>query len=43
METQFAGFGGRTHASSDPVNARERLQLWVDWVGTHIDDPRTIS
>ena len=26
------GFAGRTHASSDPVNARERTKLWVEWV-----------
>jgi dipeptidyl aminopeptidase/acylaminoacyl peptidase len=37
VETQFIGFGGRTHASSDPVNARERARLWVEWVRTHLD------
>ncbi|AHG93817.1 WD40-like beta Propeller containing protein (plasmid) [Gemmatirosa kalamazoonensis] len=42
VETQFVGFTGRTHASSDPVNARERLRLWVDWVRTHIDGPRVV-
>ena len=37
VETEFIGFEGRTHASSDPVNARERLRLWIDWVGRHIE------
>ena len=32
VETRFVGFAGRTHASSDPVNARERTRLWVEWV-----------
>ncbi len=36
VETEFIGFGGRTHASADPVNARERLRLWVDWVKRHL-------
>jgi dipeptidyl aminopeptidase/acylaminoacyl peptidase len=35
VETQFIGFKGRTHASGDPVNARERNRLWVDWVKRH--------
>ncbi|MBI3791054.1 MAG: S9 family peptidase [Gemmatimonadetes bacterium] len=32
VETKFVGFQGRTHASGDPVNARERTKLWVEWV-----------
>ena len=36
-QTEFIGFEGRTHASSDPVNARERLRLWIDWVSRHIE------
>ena len=36
VETEFVAFQGRTHASSDPVNARERTRLWIDWVKTHI-------
>jgi len=37
--TEFIGFQGRTHASSDPVNARERTRLWIDWVKRHIQEP----
>lgn len=37
VETEFVGFTGRTHASSDPVNSRERLRLWIDWVKRHVD------
>lgn len=37
VETEFVGFTGRTHASADPVNSRERARLWVDWVKRHID------
>ena len=37
VETEFVGFQGRTHASADPVNARERIRLWIDWVKRHID------
>jgi len=36
VETEFIGFGGRTHASADPVNAKERVRLWVDWVKRHL-------
>jgi dipeptidyl aminopeptidase/acylaminoacyl peptidase len=36
VETEFVGFTGRTHASADPVNSRERARLWVDWVKRHI-------
>lgn len=36
VETEFIGFGGRTHASADPVNSKERLRLWVDWVKRHL-------
>ena len=32
IETEFIGFAGRTHSSSDPVNSLERSRLWVDWV-----------
>ncbi|MDQ6888537.1 MAG: S9 family peptidase [Gemmatimonadota bacterium] len=39
VETEFVGFQGRTHASADPVNARERARLWVDWVKRHIEAP----
>lgn len=39
VETEFVGFQGRTHSSSDPVNARERTRLWVEWVKTHIGPP----
>jgi dipeptidyl aminopeptidase/acylaminoacyl peptidase len=37
VETEFVGFAGRTHSSADPVNARERARLWVEWVKTHIN------
>jgi len=39
VETQFVGFQGRTHSSSDPVNARERTRLWIDWVKRHLGEP----
>ena len=42
VEAEFIGFQGRTHASSDPVNARERLRLWIDWVKRHIDSTATV-
>jgi hypothetical protein len=42
VETQFIGFAGRTHASADPVNARERARLWVEWVRTHVDARRPV-
>jgi dipeptidyl aminopeptidase/acylaminoacyl peptidase len=35
VETDFVAFTGRTHASSDPVNAMERSRLWLDWVKRH--------
>jgi dipeptidyl aminopeptidase/acylaminoacyl peptidase len=38
VETEFVGFTGRTHASADPVNSRERARLWVDWVKRHLGD-----
>ena len=41
VETEFIGFRGRTHASSDPVNSRERARLWVEWVKRHF--PGTTS
>jgi len=42
VETEFVGFTGRTHASGDPVNSRERARLWVDWVRRHIDTPALV-
>jgi len=36
VETEFIGFAGRTHASADPVNSKERARLWVDWVKRHL-------
>lgn len=42
VETRFVGFAGRTHASSDPVNARERARLWIEWVRTHLEPPRLL-
>jgi len=36
VETEFIGFEGRTHAAGDPVNARERIRLWIDWVKRHL-------
>jgi len=37
VETEFVGFSGRTHASADPVNSRERVRLWIDWVKRHLE------
>jgi dipeptidyl aminopeptidase/acylaminoacyl peptidase len=42
VETQLIGFAGRTHASSDPVNARERNRLWIDWVRRHLGEPAAV-
>jgi dipeptidyl aminopeptidase/acylaminoacyl peptidase len=42
VETEMIGFAGRTHASGDPVNARERNRLWIDWVKRHIDGPMAV-
>ena len=39
VETEFIGFAGRTHASADPVNAKGRARLWVDWVKRHMGEP----
>jgi dipeptidyl aminopeptidase/acylaminoacyl peptidase len=36
VETEFIAFQGRTHASADPANARERTKLWIEWVKTHL-------
>jgi len=36
VETRFVGFQGRTHASADPVNGRERTKVWIDWVREHL-------
>lgn len=36
VETDFIGFQGRTHASADPVNSRERARLWIDWLKRHL-------
>ena len=41
VETKFVGFAGRTHASGDPVNARERTKLWVEWVKEKLA-PKTV-
>jgi dipeptidyl aminopeptidase/acylaminoacyl peptidase len=38
VETEFIGFQGRAHASSDPANSRERTRLWIDWVKRHLND-----
>lgn len=38
VETEFVAFPGRTHASSDPANSRERARLWIDWVKRHFGD-----
>jgi dipeptidyl aminopeptidase/acylaminoacyl peptidase len=38
VETEFVAFPGRTHASSDPANSRERTRLWIEWVKRHLDD-----
>ncbi len=35
VETDFIAFRGRTHASSDPVNSRERARLWIEWIKRH--------
>ncbi|MBI5365039.1 MAG: S9 family peptidase [Planctomycetes bacterium] len=43
VETEFIGFQGRTHSSSDPVNARERSRLWIDWIERHLDAPNDSS
>jgi dipeptidyl aminopeptidase/acylaminoacyl peptidase len=37
VETQFVAFPGRGHFPPDPVNAREVLRVWVDWVKRHFD------
>jgi dipeptidyl aminopeptidase/acylaminoacyl peptidase len=37
VETDFIAFEGRAHSSSDPVNARERIKLWIEWVRRHLD------
>ena len=36
VETELVGFQGRTHSSSDPVHARERTRLRIDWVKRHL-------
>lgn len=36
VTTEFVGFPGRTHSSTDPINTRERTRLWIDWVKRHI-------
>ena len=43
VETEFVGFTGRTHASSDPVNSRERSRLWIEWVKRHLGDRVTMQ
>ncbi len=42
VETKFVGFVGRAHASGDPVNAKERARLWVEWVRDHIGGTTTV-
>ncbi len=37
VEAQFIGFPGRTHNPGDPVNQRERMKLWIEWVRRHFD------
>jgi dipeptidyl aminopeptidase/acylaminoacyl peptidase len=41
VESKFVAFQGRTHASADPVNARERTRLWIEWVKQHMEKPAT--
>jgi dipeptidyl aminopeptidase/acylaminoacyl peptidase len=36
VETRFVGFQGRTHASADSVNGRERLKVWIACVREHL-------
>jgi dipeptidyl aminopeptidase/acylaminoacyl peptidase len=36
VETKLVGFNGRGHFSSDPVNSREELRTWVEWVQAHL-------
>jgi dipeptidyl aminopeptidase/acylaminoacyl peptidase len=43
VETEFVAFPGRTHASSDPVNSRERTRLWIDWVKRHLDSAPAVA
>ncbi len=43
VETQFVGFVGRAHASGDPVNAKERARLWVEWVRDYIGGMTTVG
>ncbi len=43
VETDFVAFQGRTHASSDPVNARERTKLWIGWLKAHLDAPARVG
>ena len=38
VETEFIAFQGRTHNPSDPINNRERMRLWVDWVKRHMPE-----
>jgi dipeptidyl aminopeptidase/acylaminoacyl peptidase len=42
VETRFVGFVGRAHASGDPVNAKERARLWVEWVRDHLGGTTTV-
>jgi dipeptidyl aminopeptidase/acylaminoacyl peptidase len=42
VETEFIAFQGRTHASSDPANSRERTRLWIDWVKRHLNDTHPV-
>ena len=43
VETEFIAFTGRTHNPSDPINNRERMRLWVDWVKRHLKDDTKVT
>jgi len=42
VETDFIAFQGRAHASADPVNARERSRLWIEWVRNHLGGAKPV-
>jgi dipeptidyl aminopeptidase/acylaminoacyl peptidase len=42
VQTEFIGFKGRTHASADPVNSRERARLWVEWIKQHLTETGSV-
>jgi dipeptidyl aminopeptidase/acylaminoacyl peptidase len=43
VETEYIAFQGRTHNPSDPVNQRERMRLWVDWVKRHLPETGKVT